>query len=96
MTSDDMEVKNLVTRSPERTVKALVKTTIDVNWSVQGRNLNSLAAVEGFLSCSHLSSSCPKRTLPRQFETPMMLRRRLLSPLLSPPNWIARSVEKEK
>ena len=26
----------------------------------------------------------------------MMLKRRLLSPLLSPPNWIALSVEKEK
>ena len=35
-------------------------------------------------------------TLPRQLETPTMLRRRLLSALLKPPNWIARSVEKEK
>ena len=44
----------------------------------------------------HLSSSRPKTILPTQFETPMMLRRRLLSPLLRPPNWIALSGEKEK
>ena len=31
--------KNLVMISPERTVKAFVKTTIEVNWSVHGRNL---------------------------------------------------------
>ena len=32
-------VKNLAMRSPERTAKAFVKITIDVNWSVHGRNL---------------------------------------------------------
>ena len=85
-------------RSPERTVKAFVNTTIVVNWSVHRRNLKdemSLDEVKVFCY-SHLSSSCPKITLPRQFETPMMLRRRLLSLLLRPPNWIALSGEKEK
>ena len=38
--------KNLVMISPERTVKAFVKTTIEVNWSVHGRNLKDEKGVK--------------------------------------------------